>query len=286
MVCYCPERKILYIHLPKCAGLTIESILIKQYNFKHFTFPDSKDQYKFLRDPRGKIGIFKYILKYSNESKIYDLTSFRKFTIVRNPYKKAESAIRYLHKTNIKHSIDRENKTIRKSLFPMGIDFFYRFSLINDYYYMHFCLSQSKCLEDLNGNIDFTIGKFENLMPELRRILFDEYGFEPFDIERIHVNKSVKELLTFDVDNVNSLIATIHLDDFKNFGYDLNNVNSTNEIDETNNTTIESYSIDDDEKFRTIKNITKKYNFVDEFDETNETMDVHNFQVQKISSDV
>lgn len=247
MVCYCPEKRILYIHLPKCAGLTIESILIKKYGFKHFTFPDSDDQYKFLRDPRGKIGIFKYILLYSNESKIYDLTSFRKFTIVRNPFNKAESAIRYLHKNNARHNAEIEkmkkmieiptgieNPVIKEiinrkmnnvigntsSKFPMGIDFFERYCLCNDYYYMHFTLSQTRCLEDLNGNIDFTIGKFEELMPELRRILFGLYELEEFQIEKIHVNRTSKEYLDIDNNKVKICVRELHMQDFINFGYD------------------------------------------------------------------
>lgn len=263
MVCYCPEKRILYIHLPKCAGLTVESILIKKYGFKHFTFPDSDDQYKFLRDPRGKIGIFRYILLYSNEAKIYDLTSFRKFTIVRNPYGKAESAIRYLHKNNARHNAEIEklktmvttkvadsNPLVQEMLkrkvmtmvgdttckFPMGIDFFERYCLVNDYYYMHFTLSQSRCLEDLNGNIDFEIGKFENLMPELRRILFGIYGYEEFAIEKVHVNKTNKEILNMDINKVKISIRELHQCDFTNFGYDPDNytpvVPTKNPIDE------------------------------------------------------
>lgn len=265
MVCYCPERRILYIHLPKCAGLTIESVLIKKYGFKHFTFPDSDDQYRFLRDPRGKIGIFKYILLYSNEARIYDLTSFRKFSIVRNPYNKAESAIRYLHKNNARHNAELEklksvtngsNPMIQQNpmfkemmkrkmtgivnnttfKFPMGIDFFERYCHVNDYYYMHFSLSQSKCLEDLNGIIDFEIGKFEDLMPELRRILFGIYELEEFPIEKVHINKTSRELLNMDINKVREVIKDIHNDDFVNFGYDKDDLTKSdhipNQIDE------------------------------------------------------
>lgn len=221
MVCYCPERKILYVHLPKCAGLTIEAILIKRYGFKHFTFPDTDDPYPFLREPRGKLGIYKYILKYSNEAKIYDLNSFRKFTIVRNPYKRGVSAIRYLHKNSVKRALyEEEGKpAVKKGHFPMDIDNFYYSALNNDYHYMHFCLSQKKSLEDLDGNIDFIIGRFENLMPELRRILFTEFVFEEFNIESLHVNQSDQSLLQLNTDKVRDLIRQIHYDDFEFFGY-------------------------------------------------------------------
>lgn len=224
MVCYCPERKILYIHLPKCAGLTVEAILLKKYNFKHFTFENTKDPYPFLRESKGKLGIFRYILKYSIEARTIDFTKYRKFTIVRNPHTRGESGIRYLHKTSAKRSIihDKDGKSVlKKNHFPLGIERFYLTCLNRTYYYMHFCLSQTTSLEDLDGNIDFNIGRFENLMPDLRRILFEEYGLEEFEIEQIHVNGSKKELLQMDISNVYNKISEIHQKDFEILGYSL-----------------------------------------------------------------
>lgn len=231
MVCYCPERKILYIHIPKCAGLTVESILLKQYGFKHFTFPGTEDQYSFLRDPRGKLGIYRYILKYSNEAKTIDFNEYRKFAVVRNPYSRGESGIRYLHKSSVKQSMAHDingKPYIKPGHFPMGIDRFYKTCLLRDYYYMHFCLSQTRSLEDLEGNIDFTICRFENLMPDLRRVLFDEYGLEPFDIEKVHVNKSVKERLTMNIEQVRKKTREIHEEDFKILGYDIDEESNQN----------------------------------------------------------
>lgn len=221
MVCYCPERKIIYIHVAKTGGITIETILSKRYGFKHFTFPDSEDPYPFLREPRGKLGTYKYILKYSNEAKIYDLNSFRKFAFVRDPYTRGISAIRYLHKNSIRNSLyrDDEKKLPKKGYFPMSIDSFYYTALNNDYYYMHFCLSQKKSLEDLDGNIDFIIGRFENLMPDLKRILFTEFGLEESNIENLHINQSDQSILQLNPDKVKELIKQIHLEDFEFFGY-------------------------------------------------------------------
>lgn len=219
MVCYCEKRRIIYIHLPKCAGLTIETILLQKYDFKHFTFKDTKDPYKFLRDPRGKIGIYKYILKYSNEAKIYDLNSFQKFTFIRNPYTKAESSIRYLHKNT--HMGNSRLRHEDRNYFPMNIKEFYYLSLNKSYFYMHFCLSQTKCLEDLDGNVDFIIGRFENLMDDLKRILFDLFKLEVFEIENVHVNKSDKDLLKLNTEEIKKITIKICNDDFINFGYEI-----------------------------------------------------------------
>jgi hypothetical protein len=213
MVCYCPERKILYIHIPKCAGLTIEGILLNKYGFKHFTFPNTNDPYPFLRCPKGKLGIFRYILKYSNESKIYNLKSFKKFTFVRNPYTKGESAIRYLHECAITEPV--------KQHFPLGIDRFYLTCLNREYYYNHYCLSQITCIEDDEGNNDFRIGRFENLMDDLKNILFNEYELEPFNIDGLHANKSNKAILELKLENVYRNIAKIQKRDFELLGYDI-----------------------------------------------------------------
>lgn len=224
MVCYCPERKILFIHLPKNGGLTIESILLKTYGFKHFTFPGTNDPYPFLRDPRGKIGFFRYILKYSNESKTIDFSKYRKFAVVRNPFTRGESAIRYLHKSSARVSAGRDINGkifVKKGHFPLGIERFYRTCLTRDYYYMHFCLSQTRSLEDLEGNIDFDIVRFENLIPEMKRLLFDEYGLEPSEIEKVHVNKSNKNNLGVDIEHVRNKVKQIHKEDFEILGYDI-----------------------------------------------------------------
>lgn len=216
---YSEEHKIVYVHIPKCAGLTVEAILSKKYNFKYFTFPDTEDHYKFLRDPRGKIGFYKYILLYSQEAqKFNNFEGWQKFTFVRDPYSRGISAVRYLHETFLKHT---HTLKIESAKFPMNIEAFYLTCLINDYYYMHFILSQKASLEDLQGRVDFIIGRFENLMPDLRRILFDTFKLEEFDIEKVHANNSNKKLLVFNDDKIKEKIRQIHQEDFETFNYAL-----------------------------------------------------------------
>lgn len=205
MVCYSKKKKLIYIHVPKTGGLTIESILVKRYGFKYFTFENGR--YDFLSDPMGKLGILRYILLYSKESKKYDLKSFKTFAFVRNPYERAISAIKYL-------------KGLKNSRFPENAGTFITLSRVNVYYYMHFSLSQTDCLKDENGilNIDY-IGKFENLMDDLKRILVDENGFNDSDFSRIHRNKSNVNI-SMDLDRIMEEVNIIHSDDFVNFGYE------------------------------------------------------------------
>lgn len=203
MVCYCNKRRLIYIHVPKTGGLTVESILVKNYGFKYFKFKTGR--YEFLSDPRGKLGIFRYILLYSLEAKKYDLKSFKMIAFVRNPYNRGISAIKYLNKFS--------------EVFPQTMNDFIIRCRIDTYYYIHFNLSQSDCLKNDEGNlrIDY-LGRFENLMEDLRRILVDELNFPDSNFTNIHKNKSSLNF-PFSEDEVCQEIRKIHYEDFCNFGY-------------------------------------------------------------------
>lgn len=210
MVCFHPERRVIFIHIPKTGGLSCEVLLIKQFGFQRFTFDTTSDPYPFLRDSRGKIGILRYLLKYSRESKIYDFSTFRKIGVVRDPYERCESAVRYLHKSSR-----------GKYKFPMNMKDFYYTSLDRHYYYMHFCLTQKRSLEDLDGNIDMEcVCRFTHLFEDLARILFDICGFERQEIKQIHINKSDKDILQLNPQEMRLLITKIHYDDFDHFGFE------------------------------------------------------------------
>lgn len=215
MVCFNLDKKVIFIHLPKCAGISVETILRKQFGFISFSFVCGKDNYKFLRDSRGKIGILRFILLYSNEAKLYDLNSFKKITVVRNPYDRCESAIRYLHK--ISNKLEK---------FPTNIKEFYYTALDKHYYYMHFCLSQKQSLQDLNGNINIDyICKFETLFEDLEHALFDVCKFNRIEIKRIHVNRADKEILLLDRKEISELVLLLHKEDFEQFDYSIIDMN-------------------------------------------------------------
>lgn len=204
MVCYCNKRRILFIHVPKTGGLTIEKILVKNYGFKYFTFPEGR--YDFLRDEEGREGIFRYILKYSKESKKYDLKSFKKFAFVRNPYSRAVSALRYLSKN---YNVEIPSNEILYSKLRE-----------NTYCYMHFYLSQTECLKDDEGklNIDY-IGRFENFQEELERILYRELGLFESNLSRIHENKSDNNI-EYDREELMYQVRINLQEDFLNFNYE------------------------------------------------------------------
>lgn len=207
MVCYNADRKILFIHVAKTGGMSIERILIENYGFKNFTFENGP--YEFLNKEEGKLGFFKYILKYSEESKIYNLLEFTKFTFVRNPYKRAYSGIRFLS----------ENSVLN---FPDNLGDFYDKCLNVPFFYVHFNLTQSDTLKDSNDEIKMDyIGKYENFNEDIERILFDTFGFERLDLSKYHIHKTDPTLIDFEEDLVNEIVNILHKDDFERFGYPL-----------------------------------------------------------------
>lgn len=211
MVCYCPIRKIIYIHVPKTGGLSVEKILVDMYGFKHFTF-ESRDKYEFIKNPRGKLGIFRYILKYSRESKIYDLKSFFKFALIRDPYSRGISAFRFLYGNCRRLNI----------LFPNNLEDFYERCKVDDYFYLHFLLTQHDVLADENGEVNFDyIGRFENFQEDLEEVLFDILKFPRKNISSVHVNKSNPDSIDFNQNEMKSLIELVCKTDFEFFGYEL-----------------------------------------------------------------
>lgn len=208
MVCYNLERKLIYIHVPKTGGMTIERILIENFGFKNFTFP--KGPYEFLRKKEGQEGFFKYILNHSEESEKYDLMSFRKFSFVRNPHKRATSGIRYLSERSME--VDKE--------FPSNLLDFYNYCEETPFFYIHFIMSQCTAIRDLNNQIDMEfIGRFENYNNDLEHMIFNLMGFERIDISKYHIHKSDPKLIEFNTDLVNELITTLHDEDFREFNY-------------------------------------------------------------------
>lgn len=211
MVCYHEEKKIIYIHVPKTGGMTIEIILIEKFGFKNFTFPNGP--YEFLNNNEGKEGFLKYILKHSEESKkIPDLDKFERFTFVRNPYDRAYSGIRYLS----------EKCTEDNNKFSDTILDFYEKTLKRPFYFMHFNMTQCQVLRDLDNKINMKyIGRFENFIPDLEDILFNKLGFNRINISSYHIHKTDPSLLDYDINVVKEIVNHLHKEDFEYFSYEM-----------------------------------------------------------------
>ena len=237
------DLKAIYFHIPKVAGLYIEEILEKFYNFNTYYFTSEfhydyiDDQYENFHNFKGflnirKKGIYRYYF-YSN--KFFKLSnmdidkwnSYFKFTFVRNPFDRCISAYKYLKQYN-------------KDL-PSLNQLFLDNSLLNNYEYFHMMITQYDQLIDHDNNINFNfIGRFENLNEDLI-IALNKINVKKithiFYIENnIKVNSSNDN---FNIDNIDhhtfDLINQYFLDDFNYFNYHIVSFSNYKDIFEKKN---------------------------------------------------
>jgi hypothetical protein len=90
---------------------------------------------------------------------------------------------------------------------------------INPFMYLHLCLTQRKCIEDFDGNvnIDF-IGRYENFIDDLKYVLHHILKLPKRNIQQYHLNKT-QFPIQICLDDVEELSNMIHSEDFIEFNY-------------------------------------------------------------------
>lgn len=209
MACYSEKLKVLYIHIPKTGGTTIENILIDLYDFKRVTF--EYGSYDFVRDIRSRMGFYRYMMLYSNEAKIIDFSSYYKFTFVRHPHSRLMSAIKFICK--IKSDF---GDTVPDNLLEL-----YEEAEKNPFMYNHMIITQRQCIEDFDNCISMDyIGRYENFIDDLKHVLHDILKLPKRNIQMYHLNKSNSDI-ELDQNDVALLSNEIHQEDFSTFDYSL-----------------------------------------------------------------
>ena len=185
------EKKAIFIHIPKTAGIYVRKILKNHYNFSLYLFerPDHIDycntEIKYNKNHQlyfgNKIhGIIQYYKTsdYLNELMGMDeqkWNEYYKFCFVRDPYKRIISAWNYVQETNN---------------FNIEFDKYLEYKdIVSEDEYFHVFMPQYFHILDENNNIFVNyIGKFENLEEELEKILIN-IGFEKNQIIHDKTNK-------------------------------------------------------------------------------------------------
>ena len=157
------KNKLIFFHIPKNAGTSISSLLLKNENFYYPWVILSKILRKFKRTDNFFFDNFqkKIYLFTSHEtvrtierkisSEIYD--NFFKFAVVRNPYSRFVSRYNYMKSTN----------TLKELSFPEFLKKHVELSLIAD--------QQYRFLLNKNGKIGVNkIIKFENINEEMTEL--------------------------------------------------------------------------------------------------------------------
>lgn len=194
-------KNVMFVHVPKTAGKTIEKALnltqartVSKFNAR-FT---GKGQYSF-----GHIGVRKRILNGEIPKEFYK-TAF-KFHFTRNPF---DRAVSHYHYARLKHS-----KPVRGHMaFPLSVTFEEFTRTLGDYKKMF----QPQYL--YTDGIEFNfVGRFENLINDL------EYVSKAVGIKlnMVHENSTEhKPYIEYYNEETANNVREFYKEDFERFGYD------------------------------------------------------------------
>ncbi|MFD2917457.1 sulfotransferase family 2 domain-containing protein [Psychroserpens luteus] len=200
-ISYFKENKILFIHIPKAAGISVYKGLFNRDSFGHTSLA-------FYQDNMSEI----------------EFKECFKFTFVRNPYDRLHSAYYYLKKGGRGKTYDKMYFEILKE-YSSFEDFILNGLKSKEVATIqHFC-TQTSYLVDLNDEIkmDF-IGRFENLnidYNELRDII--GIGTDLTLENKNEVKKNVDIHSEFSTDMI-KVVNKFYQEDFENFNYKMKNV--------------------------------------------------------------
>jgi len=204
-----PEEKIIFIHIPKCAGSSIASALfhkIKYPNFRGYTKMSQADQKKYKTN---------LVLKHNTLTShiIKNFDAYYKFTIVRNPYDRFISSY-FWKKQNLKHLtlleyLDEAEKFLESN---RNND---QLSLIN------------KAIPHFLPQKNYVMVNGENKMDDVFCFEDMERVFEKLNLKRQHKKKrnSQEQLAKIhpeDLDPVKERIRQLYHMDYEYFGFDEN----------------------------------------------------------------
>ncbi|MES0489106.1 MAG: sulfotransferase family 2 domain-containing protein [Leptospirales bacterium] len=193
--------KIIFIHIPKNAGTSIENALFGTY---------------------GKVGHHKAISYYQEDSEKFK--QYLKFAVVRNPFDRIISAFRYL-KNGGRNKFDSEWAKIHLSKYKNFSDFINALDekKIQDEIlsWKHF-EPQYKYVYDENGNclVDYII-YFENLDEELLKIS-NAAGINPLSIQKLNKGMRKPNFKKFYSTRNIETISRVYKKDLELFHYKFN----------------------------------------------------------------
>jgi hypothetical protein len=202
---YFRELNLLFIHIPKTGGTSIEFHLKEQTTMELYRRAKGNEM---LTDPADRLASLQHqpyltLKKYAKLLSIpFDDPKLRIFTVVRNPYHRIVSDLFWLNKINKESSPEMVFNVIK--------------SYINSNNHDNHNLPQYKFVTDNDGNLvnDIHIMRTETLNNDLIA-----YGITDFD-KRYYVGKESKSKYIdyLNADSIN-LINKHYKKDFELFGY-------------------------------------------------------------------
>lgn len=208
------EKKLLFIHIPKNAGTSIERSLFKDFSFSNNFSKDILFGYDKNTCINLQHATVEQLLEYRYISR-KDLCEFNSFAIVRNPFSRALSGYFWLMRDlSIKDSFT--NFLLEKGAFSK-----LNLSFQNKHVLDHFYTQSEFVLVDNNIGVKDLL-KFENLPTDFKHYM-DKMGFNyKLGGHFKKNNKGKLELMKYLTKENVSIIQEKYKVDFENFGYNPN----------------------------------------------------------------
>jgi hypothetical protein len=203
------DLECIFIHIPKCAGVSINKSLFGNLGGGHLTLKD----YRFIFGKKKFDGYFK-------------------FTIVRNPWDRVVSAFHFLKKGGMNYA-DKEwadnnlsnykdfDTFIKKWLNKENIFKYHHFR--PQYHYI--CLKKNKIGVDFVGYIENINSDFEYISNKIN-----------IGTKLRQTNQSPREnYVKYYSEETKDIVANVYKDDIKLLGYDFDNSSNSNQINVRDN---------------------------------------------------
>lgn len=199
----------VFIHIPKCAGTTIEKILGTCTPNELFDYKDRLDG-SLEKTPQHLT-----YLEIKDRLKI-NLDNFLIFTVVRNPYSRAVSEYKYRKDLYLRTNNERYNHpTFENFLSNLSLENSQRIGIFDGH-----LETQSSFLKREDGGIHHLIAifNFENLAPcweKLESITGVKYGNYVWSRK----SKDPTPYQDFYTPETQDIVYNFYKEDFENFGY-------------------------------------------------------------------
>ena len=210
----------LFIHIPKCAGSSVENALIPRITGKGNWRGLSQETQNELAIP-GSIDVRQHAKLRWFEENGYDLQMFFKFGVVRNPYDRAISEIDYLRRHSPRGRKVFAGRTWREDLLTLA-------SLKDNINGHDFSACQIDWLKNQHGKIDMDlIIKLEDLedqWPEVLKTIFrkthEAYDFRFEKLPRDNTQGRQQPWWEFYDERTRRAVAAKWSRDFEVLGYE------------------------------------------------------------------
>ena len=221
-----PEHKLIFIHIPKTGGVSVENFLLKQYNFTRSisTFTHGYGHVHIhTKNKGGSIYPLMHYPLYTLVSANPDIkidNSWTIFAIVRNPYYKFISELFWEAKTGMCLHYHTLPDSSKKMFLNYAIDLY--FNELDAYSNYHSFHSYPQSWFFNHTDLNCQIFKFEEGLPNIMSKLGFEVTNFPHSMnifeERLIPRPNYKELLTsYLIETINEKYAI----DFEEFGYEM-----------------------------------------------------------------